>query len=85
MISADLGEPLEEFVRELVSKGRYNSKSEVLREGVRLVQDREARLVALSGAIAEGLQDLLAGRVIPADQVFDDVKRELREKFGPRP
>ncbi|MCV0382112.1 MAG: type II toxin-antitoxin system ParD family antitoxin [Erythrobacter sp.] len=85
MISADLGETLEEFVRELVSRGRYNSKSEVLREGVRLVQDREARLVALNGAIAEGLQDLFAGRVIPADQVFDDIKRELQEKFGPQP
>ena len=35
-ISADLGDYLEEYVNQLVTKGRYNSKSEVLREGVRL-------------------------------------------------
>lgn len=51
MISADLGQQLEGFVAQLVSAGRYNSKSEVLREGVRLVQDREARLAALDASV----------------------------------
>ena len=50
MISADLGQ-LEPFVAELVAKGRYNSKSEVLREGVRLIQERERRLAALDASI----------------------------------
>ena len=40
-ISAELGPVLENYVSNLVSKGRYNSKSEVLREGIRLVQERE--------------------------------------------
>ncbi len=71
MISADLGAPLEAFVTELVSKGRYGSKSEVLREGVRLVQDREARLAALDAALAEGLADADAGRLHDLDEVFD--------------
>ncbi|MBA4042284.1 MAG: type II toxin-antitoxin system ParD family antitoxin, partial [Sphingobium sp.] len=35
MIIADLGIQLEGFVTKLVETGRYNSKSEVLREGVR--------------------------------------------------
>jgi antitoxin ParD1/3/4 len=43
-ISADLGQVLEKVVNDLVENGRYNSKSEVLREGVRLVQEREARM-----------------------------------------
>ena len=43
-ISADLGPNLEAVVEDLVKNGRYNSKSEVLREGVRLVQEREAAL-----------------------------------------
>ena len=47
MISADLGQQLEVFVKQLVASGRYGSQSEVLREGVRLIQDREARLAAL--------------------------------------
>lgn len=83
MISADLGESLEQFVAQLVAKGRYNSKSEVLREGVRLVQDREARLAALDLAIAKGLEDGLAGRTGPVDEVFDRIEQELRAKYGP--
>ena len=35
--SADLGPRLERYVTSLVTTGRYNSRSEVLREGVRLV------------------------------------------------
>lgn len=67
-ISADLGEVLEKVVNDLVENGRYNSKSEVLREGVRLVQEREARLRA---AIERGLEDVDAARVVPAEEVFD--------------
>ena len=54
-ISADLGSVLEQYVETLVSKGRYNSKSEVLREGVRLVQEREARLAHVVSLIEEGI------------------------------
>ncbi|WP_140849372.1 type II toxin-antitoxin system ParD family antitoxin [Paracoccus sp. FO-3] len=71
MISADLGKQLESFVSQLVASGRYNSKSEVLREGVRLIQDREARLASLDHAIARGMKDAAEGRVAPARTVFD--------------
>lgn len=71
MISADLGQQLENFVSRLVTTGRYGSKSEVLREGVRLIQDREARLAALDASVARGLADADAGHTKPADEVFD--------------
>lgn len=71
MISADLGRRLESFVAKLVKSGRYGSKSEVLREGVRLIQDREARLAALDAAVARGLADAEAGKTRPAANVFD--------------
>ena len=70
-VSAELGKSLEDVVTELVRSGRYHSKSEVLREGVRLVQEREARLAALDAAIARGLEDADAGRTEPAEAVFD--------------
>ena len=70
-ISAELGPVLENYVSGLVSEGRYNSKSEVLREGVRLVQERESRLAALDAAIAEGRADVAAGRVISIEEAFD--------------
>ncbi len=70
-ISADLGKKLETVVDDLVKNGRYNSKSEVLREGVRLVQEREAALRRLDAALARGLADIEAGRTKPAEEVFD--------------
>lgn len=77
-ISADLGEKLEAVVNDLVANGRYNSKSEVLREGVRLVQEREAYLKRVDEGIARGLEDVRAGRTRPAEEVF----AELRAKYA---
>jgi antitoxin ParD1/3/4 len=77
-ISADLGDQLERVVENLVKNGRYNSKSEVLREGVRLVQEREAKLAALDAAIARGIADADAGRVMPIDEAF----ARLRDRLG---
>lgn len=71
MISADLGKQLESYIQQLVDTGRYGSKSEVLREGVRLVQDRETRLSALEASIARGIADADSGRTKPATDVFD--------------
>ncbi|HTV68340.1 MAG TPA: type II toxin-antitoxin system ParD family antitoxin [Rhizobiaceae bacterium] len=75
-ISAELGSKLESVVEDLVRSGRYNSKSEVLREGVRLVQEREAKLAQLDAAIAKGLADVEAGRVTDADEVFDRLEKK---------
>jgi antitoxin ParD1/3/4 len=77
-ISADLGARLESYVTKLVAQGRYNSKSEVLREGLRLLQDRETRLAALDAAIARGVADADADRAIPASQAF----AKLKAKYG---
>ena len=77
-ISADLGEKLEAVVNDLVANGRYNSKSEVLREGVRLVQEREARLREVYAAIDRGLDDADAGRVRPASDVFAEIRAQSR-------
>ena len=79
-VSADLGEALENFVTKLVASGRYHSKSEVLREGVRLIQEREARLAALDAAIARGLDDADAGRVRSSSEVFDRLEARLAAK-----
>jgi antitoxin ParD1/3/4 len=76
--SVDLGHQLEKFVAKLVKSGRYNSRSEILREGVRLVQEREARLTALDAAIARGIADAEAGRVKPLAKVFDRLEAKYR-------
>ncbi|WP_320202244.1 type II toxin-antitoxin system ParD family antitoxin (plasmid) [Agrobacterium sp. rho-13.3] len=78
MISADLGKQLESYIQQLVNTGRYGSKSEVLREGVRLVQDRETRLVALDASIMRGIADADAGRTKPASEVFSRLDTKYR-------
>ncbi|MGO4565940.1 type II toxin-antitoxin system ParD family antitoxin [Rhizobium sp. 2YAF20] len=67
--SADLGKRLENYVSDLVRAGRYNSRSEILREGVRLLEEREKRLAVLDAAIERGLADADAGRVKPISEV----------------
>jgi antitoxin ParD1/3/4 len=83
MISAELGRQLESFVADLVETGRYNSKSEVLREGVRLIQEREARLTALDASIARGIADAEAGRTTTAGSVFDRLDAKYRAMAAP--
>jgi antitoxin ParD1/3/4 len=77
-ISADLGSQLEKFVADLVASGRYNSESEVLREAVQLIREREERLSALDEAILSGIASLEAGRVKPAAEVFDRLEAKYR-------
>jgi antitoxin ParD1/3/4 len=76
--SVDLGKQLESFVSGLVQTGRYNSRSEILREGVRLIHERETRLAALDASIARGLADAEAGRV----HAIDDVAAELDARYA---
>jgi antitoxin ParD1/3/4 len=78
VISGDLGNQLEAYVSELVKSGRYNSKSEVLREGVRLVQEREARFAVLDAAFARGVANADEGRVKPAAAVFDRLEAKYQ-------
>ncbi|OHV89795.1 type II toxin-antitoxin system ParD family antitoxin [Mesorhizobium sp. ORS 3428] len=77
-ISADLGHRLEDVVNRLVNSGRYNSKSEVLREGVRLVEEREKRLAALDAALAKGMADADEGRIKPAEDVLDRLEAKYK-------
>jgi len=79
--SVNLGEKLEGVVDGLVKNGRFGSRSEVLREGVRMV----------TAAVEEGRADIAAGRVYDADEVFDELtaryrhwpKRSSRSAHGP--
>ncbi len=81
--SYTLGEHYEKFVRELVESGRYNSASEVLRDGLRLLEDaevlRNVRTKELKKLIQEGLD---SGESEPWDveEIMAEGRRRLAAK-----
>jgi len=78
--SISLGNHFDQFIESAVATGRFNTASEVVRAGLRLLEEEENRLSALRLAIQEGLD---SGRVID----FDPQKnlqhlKELRKQNG---
>jgi antitoxin ParD1/3/4 len=69
--SYTLGKHFEGFVQAQLASGRSNNASEVLRDALRLMEEREDRLKALDSAIERGMTNIAAGRFRPAEEVFD--------------
>jgi antitoxin ParD1/3/4 len=57
-----VGERFEQFISKQIETGRFNNASEVVRAGLRLLEDEESRLEELRKLIAEGDADFAAGR-----------------------
>jgi len=81
-----VGERFEKFIARQVDIGRFNNASEVVRAGLRLLEDEETRLEELRRLIDEGDADLAAGRMIEiesADQLTDLIMGRVRENSKP--
>ncbi|GAB1377132.1 type II toxin-antitoxin system ParD family antitoxin [Lactococcus petauri] len=50
-----LGEHFDTFIQNSISEGRYNNASEVVRAGLRLLEEEENRYISLKEAICEGI------------------------------
>jgi antitoxin ParD1/3/4 len=59
--SISLGDHFESFVESTVANGRFNNASEVVRAGLRLLEEEENRILVLRNAIREGIE---SGRAI---------------------
>jgi hypothetical protein len=55
----------------------------VIHEGVRLVQEREARHRLLDAVMERGLVDIKAGHMSPAHEVFDQLEPKFRRLAAP--
>ena len=77
--SVALSPHFEAFVRQQVDSGRFNNVSEVVRAGLRLLENQEAeqaaKLQALREAIAVGLA---SGPDLSEDEVFDNLEARLQ-------
>jgi len=77
MASISLGDHFEKFAHEQISQGRYQNVSEVVRAGLRLLEDyemaRQERLRSLKAKINDAWDDPSPSR--PADDVFGRVEK----------
>ena len=62
--SISLGNHFESFIDHSIKDGRFNNASEVVRAGLRLLEEEENKIIVLRNAIIEGLE---SGRAIDFD------------------
>jgi len=58
--SISIGTYFDNFIQNRISAGRFKNASEVVRAGLRLLEEEEARIIALREAIQEGIESGIA-------------------------
>ena len=80
-MNVSVGQEFEEFVQKKVASGDYASVSEVVREGLRLLKEKdhlfEARLQALRGEIQKGIDQAAAGDLLDGHTVVQELRKLL--------
>jgi len=66
-----LGTHFEKFIKEVISSGRYNSTSEVIRAALRLLQTEEQKITVLRKALEQGENSKLIDDFNPKDHLQD--------------
>lgn len=69
--SISLGDYFEDFVGSQVSAGRYKNVSEVIRAGLRLLENEESKVIALRQAIQEGIDSGIAHDFDPEKHLLE--------------
>lgn len=85
-MNVSLTEELEELVNRRVESGRYASASEVVREGLRLLEERdgmvELRRQALREKIREGIEQAEGGELIDGEEAVAEARRRIEGRRG---
>jgi antitoxin ParD1/3/4 len=76
VMNVSVGKHWEQFIDNLVKSGRYGSASEVIRDGLRRVEQQEARLKSLRETIEASIAE---GGSFTWDEVMDNVESALDE------
>jgi antitoxin ParD1/3/4 len=75
--SISLGNHFDEFIQTKVTSGRYKNASEVVRAGLRLLEEEENKIVALRAAIEQGLESGIAEEINP-EELLIKIKAKKR-------
>jgi antitoxin ParD1/3/4 len=72
---------IEQLIQEKVNSGKYSSVSEIIGEGMRLLEardrDKETQLVVLKEKIKQGIDAANRGELIDADEVFAELENDI--------
>jgi len=80
-MNVSLTPQLEAMIRQRVASGRYNNASEVVREALRLLEERE-QLEHLRSLIAVGVEQVERGELIEwTPELMDEIDRRAHERF----
>jgi antitoxin ParD1/3/4 len=83
-LNVSLTPELERFVQDRVASGRYQTASEVVREGLRLLEEREQEcaeaLAALRGKLKRAAEQAERGELADGERVFEQLFRRLGAK-----
>jgi antitoxin ParD1/3/4 len=75
-----IGEHFETFIKIQIQQGRYASASEVIRDGLRTLEERQQfRAMKLDALRAEIQKGANSGPGIPAEKVFADVRARIKK------
>ena len=74
----------EALVQRLVAEGGYLTASEVIRDGLRLLEQELAWKSDCRRKIAEGMDDLKAGRVVDGEKAIAEIRRQIDKRAKKR-
>ena len=71
--SVTLGEHFSSFIDDKIQEGRFESTSEAVRAGLRLLEEDEAKLEAIRNRLAEGQAQLDRGEFVDGEQFIKEL------------
>lgn len=85
-MNVSVGQEFEEYVRAKVESGDYASVSEVVRDGLRLMREKEqlfeARVQSLRGEIQKGIDQVERGEVRDGETVMSELRAKLLSRMS---
>ena len=86
-MNVSIGQKWEKFVDKKVASGDYQTASEVLREGLRLLEEKDllkrisvSSMAELEEKLRKGIASLDRGEGVEGEEAFKRVRRRIRER-----
>ncbi len=83
-MNVNLGPVFDQFVADLLKTGHYQTQSEIIREGLRLLKEKEElrqlRLAELRKEIAIGVAEADRGEFVDAEETFSAIRKRSAER-----